>query len=331
MSMNSERNDEVAEDGLNATDSPEALDAMRAAAAPIEQTTGAFDRAMAPSFMEKLQAEAGAGGWWRDILNDKDLVIAPRGNSLDVYWSGARLFHVSFARGVLSVSTHEKYLLDPRLNSQIPLVAGRFAIGELSRKGFIENYEGSVTIELMKRAAAPYRQAEKIGCHAIAIRNSAVIDREIAFPGAAGQVDLASLENSRNEIRLVFWEAKLFSNADLRAALPALARVHEQIARYRAYLSAHRDDIIKSYTSVAKNLVAFKEMGWCRELSSLICDVASGRRTLVMGETPSVGLLIFGFDQAQRDDANWQIHLKRLAPPDIDRVIARQEAQDIIL
>jgi hypothetical protein len=59
-------------------------------------------------------------------------------------------------------------------------------------------------------------------------------------------------------------------------------------------------------------LVALQAMRANRELSPLIIDVGTGKRCLVLDEDPKIGLMIFGFDEAQRDHARWTKHLVRL-------------------
>ncbi|HUB10883.1 MAG TPA: hypothetical protein VMB34_02920 [Acetobacteraceae bacterium] len=175
----------------------------------------------------------------------------------------------------------------------------------------------------MKKTAGLYMGAEKRGCHEIAIRNSAVIDCEIAFPRPSvsadspaqenpGRVDIACLEEFGDDIRVVFWKAKHFTNKDLRSD-KYTPKVCEQIARYRRYLKGHQAHISKSYTGVVESLFALKDMNWVRALSPLLEDVQAGRRRLILGDTPKVGLVIFGFDAAQRDGKAWSSkHLKKL-------------------
>jgi hypothetical protein len=45
-----------------------------------------FDRAIDPAFIAKLAVEAKKEGWWADVLADPKLLIALRGNYLNVYW-----------------------------------------------------------------------------------------------------------------------------------------------------------------------------------------------------------------------------------------------------
>jgi hypothetical protein len=285
-----------------------------AVAGDSDPVVSTFDRALDPRFIDKLRVAANTGGWWSDVLNDAKLVVALRGKSLDVYWRGMSLFHVMSRLSDLTADTHAKYLLDPRLNSRVNLnlMNMEFEIDDLKAPPLIRIYENFRTLDLLKKAATIHSSLEKAGCHEIAVRNSNVIDCEIAFPGfgRTGRIDLASLEESDRAVRLVFWEAKHFWNGDLRSnsGKPAVC---EQIEKYRAFLATpeHRNRILSSYTKVIKNMVEIRDMGWKRKLPSLFDDVAAGKKSLVIDDRPKVGLLIFGFKAANEKDPTWREHL----------------------
>jgi hypothetical protein len=282
-----------------------------------------FAHGLDSDFITQLSAEAAKPGWLADVLADPNLCIAVRKGSLDVYWRGQRLFHVTNPSG-LKVTTHEKYLLDPALESQASLANGKFDVTGIE-KGLIRCYEGPTTLAKMKKVAGLFSGREKIGCHEIAIGNCGVIDCEITFPDRITlgngkvvnkpRVDLASFEQVGTDARLVFWEAKHFGNDELRTAGKQAAPVCYQVEGYQSYLSANRDEVEKSYKVVAENLVAISRMGWKRRLSPLIEEVASCKRKLTLGDLnkkPKVGLIIFGFDMGQRDHPNWKTgHLRK--------------------
>lgn len=299
--------------------------------------TSNVDRALVDGFIPQLAAEAAKGGWWADALADPKLFIALRGSYLNVYWRGQSLFYVEARQSGLKVTTHQKYLVDPALASQVPLINGAFDVASLEN-GLIRRYAGPATLVKMKSAAGLFSGLEKTGCHEIAVHNPSVIDCEIAFPGpvspgvggdknGAPRVDLASLEPDGDNARLVFWEAKHYRNGELRAAGEDVP-VCNQIDVYRNYLSHHSRAIAKNYTSVVENLVEIQKMGWVRSLSPLIEDIGLGRRGLTLGDEPKVGLIIFGFDVGQRDHSGWQKHLQRLKQT-ISDVVAVGDAKKI--
>ena len=55
-----------------------------------------------------------------------------------------------------------------------------------------------------------------------------------------------------------------------------------QVERYSSILAGHRNWIQESYSHVAANLLAFKKIGWKREISPLFAEIASGKRALII-------------------------------------------------
>jgi hypothetical protein len=188
----------------------------------------------------------------------------------------------------------------------------------------------------MKKASGLFAGLEKTGCHEIEVNNPEVIDCEIAFGGdkrGAPRADLATLEQGNGgDARLVFWEAKHYSNPELRADDDRPIPVCGQVMRYKEYLSDtnHRKAVVTSYKRVAENLVAIRDMGMQRPLSSLITDVGTGKRSLVLDPEPKVGLIIFGFDQAEKVHPGWRHHLDRLKS-EIKSVVDAGDAKRIRL
>jgi hypothetical protein len=262
-----------------------------------------------------------------------------RHDYLNVYWRGQSLFLV---KPGLMVTTHVKFLVDPELDDQVPLVEREFRIVELQHRGFVSHYEGPKTLTKMKKASGLFSGLEKTGCHEIEVNNPEVIDCEIALGGTgesgdkkgAPRVDLASLERGNGkDARIIFWEAKHYSNPDLRAEDSRPVPVCDQVKRYQDYLSDtdNHKAVVDSYTKVAENLVAIRDMGLRRPLSPLITEVGTGKRSLTLDPEPRVGLVIFGFDKAQRDDPNWKHHhLERLKKA-FKRVVAKGDAKGIQL
>ena len=300
-----------------------------------------FNHGLSPEFISQLAEEANKDSWWADVLNDPKLFVAIRHNYLNVYWRGQSLFCVSNPSG-LKVTTHQKYLVDPALASQVPLKTdGSFDVESIIKHGVISRYEGPKTLAKMKKAAGLFSKLEKTGCHEIAVNNPAVIDFEIAFGGTvssgddgdkkgAPRADLASIERGKGEnARLVFWEAKHYSNGELRAD-DGLAPVCAQVKIYQNYLRDNRGAVEESYTRVAANLVDISNMRLGRPLSPLIAEVVARKGRLTLGDEPKVGLIIFGFDAGQRDHPGWKKHLKVLEE-NISPVVAVGDANGIRL
>ena len=282
-------------------------------------TVKTFDRSLEPRLLSMLE-EAARAGWWRDVLEDGDLIVALRGRSVNVYWKGQSLFRVEAGPGAIRATTHEKYLLDPRLGGQIAFDGSCFDVAKLEAKAFLRDYESHGSLKRMKRAAAIYSGEEKTGCHLIAVANPQVIDVEIAFPGTVEgdvpgndvttpRIDLLELEAFGDTgARLVFWEAKTFGNPELGSSRSSQdAPVLAQIATYRTILEAYRGDLEASYTRLCTDLRRMRAAAG-QKVDPIVEAVADGRRQLTLGDTPKVNLLVFGFDAAQKDHDGWKRH-----------------------
>lgn len=307
--------------------------------------TGKIIRGLSPAFLDaldKLTDEPREGAWWRDVLCRRELMVAVRRDTLNVYYRGASLFLVTFHDGVITPLTHAKYL-SRRQQGLVPLTAGRFAID--AEHALWSSY-GPETLSEMMAVAANLAGPEKVGLHALLIASPHVIDVEISLEGvdemdeqqdgatlaveeAAGGVtplgsstkgrqdrlDVATLEKRDGErVEVVFHEAKHFSNGELRASPGRIPKVAGQIKRYRRALTHHADDLARSYREVCKALVRINGIRQRLDpqapaLDQLIQQVAGSARLPVIDPEPR--LLVFGFDQDQRDGA-WKSHRVRL-------------------
>lgn len=281
-----------------------------------------FERGLDKVFMEKLESVATQPGWFADVLADPGLILGIRKNYVNVYRLGQSLFKIEWKgkASPLKFSTHPKYLVDPDLYKAVPFDGLAFTVDKL--EPLVNEYAGLKTLARMKRAAKLYRGNEKDGVHAVVLANPNVIDTEIAFSGeaelekgsAAPRIDLACLEDVKGSIRLRFWEAKLYTNGDLRADGETTARVVEQVKDYRDLVDNHRREVVESYRKVARNLVDIR--GWVdspRTVGPLIERVADGE-ALDIDEPAIVGLIIYRYDSAQWKSPNWKIHLGKLKP-----------------
>ncbi len=264
-----------------------------------------FKRGLSPQFIGALGVLAKTDCWWKDVLADPTLLIGIRDEALDVYWHGQALFCATYS-GSVRVNTHVKYLLDPDRSDRVPLKEdGSMAVAE----PMIKCYKDQETLEKMKRAAGLFAGDEKRGVHAIALANKDVIDVEIQLDARAlllkrkePRIDIAALEKTENGIELVFWEAKIFANKELRAKGDSKPDVVKQIEEYRKVLDHHRQSVISSYIRVAENLVAIVAMNnQARSVGAAIQAVAGGI-TPTLGAPPRVGLVVFGFDADEKAD-----------------------------
>ena len=312
--------------------------------------TGKTIRGLSPPLLDaldQLTSEPSDGAWWRDVLRRRELMVAVRRDTLNVYYRGASIFQVTFNDGVITPLTHAKYL-SRRQQGLVPLQSGRFAID--AESALWSSY-GPETLSEMMAAAANLAGPEKIGLHALLIASPHVIDVEISLEGveetdeqqdgatlaaeeAAGdltppgsttkgrqdRLDVATLERDGDRLRIVFHEAKHFSNAELRASPDRDPKVAGQIGRYRRTLAHHADDLARSYQEVCRALVRIDAMRHridphAPALDQLIQDVAGSALPPLIDPEPR--LVIFGFDRDQREGKVWTQHHLRLtnAPP----------------
>ena len=255
------------------------------------------------TFLKALEKLAGQESWWRDVVMDSSLIIAVREEYLNVYWKGQSIFKVILEDGKVGASTHPKYLLNPDLSGQVPLIDDEFDLKKLETRMVTRAYEHGKTLAKLKRAAGLYSGREKEGVHAIATSNPSVVDVEIALSangladvGTLPRIDLAVFEPGDDEINVVFWEAKTFSNPEAKSGA-----VVKQIEKYQKVIAAFRPQILDSYKCVASNLIAISDMSdGQRQVSDSIRQVASNKARLVVSEA-NVGLIVYGFDADQRD------------------------------
>jgi hypothetical protein len=277
-----------------------------------------FERGLDQGFMGKLESLAKERGWFADVLADPELILGIRNNCVDVYWLGQAMFSIGRTgkTGRLTLDAHPKYLINPDLKRRVAFDGSRFKVDEV--EPLAETYDGFSTLARMKRATKLYGCEEKDGVHAVTLANSNVIDLEVAFvhdgkkaesKPSTSRIDIACLEESDGSIRLRFWEAKLFSNPELRAKGDKEPPVIRQVNRYRALVEKHRTEIIKSYQLVAQNLAEIGSWGATTgRLGPLIKRVASGE-PVIIDDVPIVGLIVYGYDDSQ---SRWEGPRKKL-------------------
>jgi len=284
-----------------------------------------FKRGISQQFVDRLNAEYKAGGWWKSIADDRELFIAIRKDYINVYLNGNSLLKLWQENGELVGETHYKYLLAPEsARPYIKVLGGRAEI-DVAASLFIGDLSDLASL---KRSANVYTGDEKKGVHRIVMSNPNVVDVEIAFGAenetsgsiTANRIDFAALRQGASGLEVVFYEAKLFANKELRAAgenVPVL----EQLRRYEAFLHNEQAALIDSYRTVCGNLAALcgvndryaPVLNTMRELSSLSI-------------LEDVRLVVFGFDADQKDGANWSGHRRKLETALGDRLLLKGDA-----
>ncbi|OHC76291.1 MAG: hypothetical protein A3G18_06255 [Rhodospirillales bacterium RIFCSPLOWO2_12_FULL_58_28] len=273
-----------------------------------------FKRGISTDFVKRLNDEYNNGGWWRSIADDRKLFIAIRDGYLNVYWKGNSLLRLTLdEKKRLVGETHYKYLLRSELVDNKQYI--------LSYNGKVESFDASKmflpdlsSIAALTRAADAYSGDEKAGVHQIILSNPNIIDVEVTFglegdnekSPATRRIDFAALRPTADGAEIVFYEAKLFSNKEIRAKGNAIPPVVGQIKDYQELLITHTKDVEHSYRTICGNLAALDGVRG-RYNADLL---ASGNAALHVSK--NVWLVVFGFDIDQRDGKVWSKHKKKL-------------------
>jgi hypothetical protein len=284
-----------------------------------------FNRGISEDFVEALK------GWnhWEEIINDPDLFVAIRDEYINIYFQGCSLFKISY-KEQLVLETHYKYLVRPIANHPyVAWVGDSPAIGDLIDEVFVNVFD----VEVLKRSSSSFAQPEKTGLHKILKCNGNVIDVEVALSPepegdaytadasiegrrAADRIDFAAIQKRDGKPCIVFFEAKRFENKELRSETHE-PRVIEQAKRYKDFIDKHLLDFRRSYGRVCKNLL---DLGLPR-VDPLVVEAAGNP------EHPQVDsdirLLVFDFDQDQRDGKKWNEHKKPLEKYFEDRLLLK--------
>lgn len=196
--------------------------------------------------------------FWHMMINDKELFIAIRKEYLNVYYKGQSICRL-FYKDIIKGATHKKYLgIDE---------PGYF----YSENGEFSNEKSKIKslseIIQLKENINKYVGKEKDKSYTEIINNEkCILDVEIAFvrpkvvkPTKKSEYEISSIDylalesDSNDKPSLVFYEAKHFTNSEIRSRTEP--KVIGQIKRYKQALKDHNDEIIRSYKLVSKNLL----------------------------------------------------------------------------
>lgn len=294
---------------------------------------GIFKRGLSTAFVERLNEEYRNGSWWQRIADDPQLFIAIRDEYLNVYWKGNSLLRLRMEEGALIGESHYKYLLRPDCaNPYIPIVGGRPTMGNPADFFFNDISE----ITALKRAADVYAGEEKTGVHKIVMSNLNIIDVEIAFSTAneksgarvAQRIDFAALKKEASAWTLALYEAKAFSNPELRSSGDGVP-VLKQIEGYKQFLRAAKPEMTDSYRRVCGNFLALH--GVNKRLGNLkhgLKEIADGLCDFRVSE--DVRLVVFGYDGDQSSGSVWAAHRKKLLDALGDNLLLRGDAKGMV-
>jgi len=249
--------------------------------------------------------------FWSRMVLDKDLFIAIRKERIHVYFQGNRLCELTYKNGNVVGETMYKFLLNPSLlQKNFTFINGK-CISPPPPNLLTTSY---TDLQLIKSAMSVYYGEEKNGVHEISISVPNVLDVEIAFEKdpvppktrkSTDRIDFLRLEKQDGQLKLVFYEAKLFTNKEIRKPKGVQPPVIDQLHDYIKALKKHEPDILDSYALVCKNqqdLALLKST----DLASSVLNKHS------FSIDPIPRLVIFDFDEDQRTGKIYHEHLENL-------------------
>ncbi len=302
-----------------------------------------YKRYISGDFVEALNmlyAEP-EGEWWRCLLADEEIFLAFRDETINAYYRGCSLAQISFSSSSKQVTTrtHYKYLLKPDLkDNMITARDGRFEYRDNwpkpSGSPFIESL---CDLKSIKKAAQAYAVGEKVLVGKILGANAdKVFDVEIALTrqldeedptdlkrkSVADRIDIAAVTETKECLQLVFYEAKLFENGELRAsdakmiedpeerAAKEEANVIRQVRRYEKLLKSFGGQIRDSCQRSARNVLDLEGFNLDRRKSAqrVLDAIAANRFSVNILPVVVVG----SFDIDQRMGKVWTKHRKKL-------------------
>ena len=253
-----------------------------------------FSRTLSPSFITSLnKLYDSENSWWRTIVDDKDIFILIRNNEVRVQANGGLLLQVNQdGQNNLMCRMHEDYLsLRSEKNPYVTLE--EMSTAPIKRveglKGFVKHYAK------IKRRINIFTGKEKKAVQYLANNIPQIVDIEIGFEGelkenackkSVPRIDMAAITGNGT---LVFFEAKLFDNSEIRSK--KTPKVVGQLQKYKELLAQNGEDIIAGYK---EQLNIYNQLkGTFFEKRARNFD----RITLY----PRARLIITGFDASQRD------------------------------
>jgi hypothetical protein len=285
-----------------------------------------FRRGLPAGALEYLKS----AGWWSDVLSyryladgaDRPLIIAVRDGYLNVYAEGQSILEIRFLRTVDGevrprCRLHWKYVL-PDVEGDVYLDFDGSEVSGRAHEMLPQTYEGRDTLQRWVTAAREFRGKEKIGVARIVERNPNVIDLEMALPtdkaasaNGASRMDIVALEKDGDGVRIAFYEAKRFSNPELRNCEPSKSKVLGQLVKYRDYVSqeVRRKQVEEAYANACVVLTAIDTMRG-HATDPLIEQVA---RAAKLGVWPTLDpkprLVVFDYkDHQVGPGSSWERH-----------------------
>jgi len=202
--------------------------------------------------------------WWKTLVErshtDNKISIQVRGSYLNVYSTMGNLMKVEMAGSKIVCTTHYKYLIDDLADEYVNLVTegDHLAVSRPSCP-LVTSLLEKKHFQRVQNNIASHSGVEKTIQSKLAWHNrNTLLDAEIAFNEVGEQgdntdrktrIDLVHLDKRSNAV--VFVELKQLSDVRLHSG-----EVNRQIAKYIAFASERKGEIIDAY----RNVIRVKEL-----------------------------------------------------------------------
>jgi hypothetical protein len=293
-----------------------------------------FERKIDPRNLASLQhlADEPDTNWWKDLLTlwrpsgsnaqDRGLRLAIRNNYLNFYRRGQSVACVRFSKAHEPYAqTHIKYAFEGATGQSYAQM--RDGTNIKTKTGQTTRYEGSSTLDEWIRLADRHKGLEKTCVDELIACNPSIIDVEMGLPASgdrktAQRMDCVALERAGDEIRIVFWEAKMIDDPRLRSR--TIPEVMAQLKIYTTYLDdSHRRSVEVAYRTVCRLLIALHTMTeklWDRPSSLDPLVIAAAKDACALSVDRKPRLAIFG-GELYKEKGNWDFHLDRLKAEEV--------------
>jgi hypothetical protein len=307
-------------------------------------------RGLTKEFVKALSDAYKGGGWWKSIVEDRELFVTPRQTCVCVYYRGNRLLKVWLDAGErLAGEVHYKYLLNPDVKPKYRSVRdGEVDLPEIA--AFIPNFSN---LDVLKRASKLYARVEKSGVSEIIAANANILDVEVAFghsddpdeedANLAGEmvagkshhyprIDFVAVQKDGTGLKLVFFEAKHFTNPELTSG-SGNPRVVDQISKYEKLLEKNKnkdkEDIVDAYRRHCADMLDSDSVPKNSERYFYLSKILDAK-SIRLDTEPR--LIVFGFDADRKRGAAWKL-LKQTLEEYFgkDRVFLRGHANGLVL
>ncbi len=267
-----------------------------------------FDRNLDKKFIAALNhLHDDATSWWHILAEDSEVFLAVRHNAINAYARGGSVGRILWDGRAIHLHVNRAYLAFPAKDDGAAYV-DLLAPGNPLAVTIITNVSDFVGhLTPIKEIVQTYFGRERQGENLIATHVTEVIDIEAAFDTTSedrqsetepackdtsirqGRVDLVVVSP---EGRIVFTEAKIFANRDIRPG--STPRVCEQLILYHNWIKNREGEIQAAYCRLRE---------YYRSLHGRFFDKRFHGPDCELTVDPIPRLLVYGFDDLQQAGA----------------------------